>query len=186
MFPQMTRENVEIYGAGKTWAAPTLRMIRDDLGLNINSRWIDAQQVLQSPDDTFPAEVHENEEYKRYIWNKCREDCLAADMGFMVCDPADGEKHSGSLVELGHITAFGKPVYIVGTCASVEPTGHSDRAWKSQPWVYWRPELSPVEGAEWAIRHYLANYGAQWLANRGLATAKEIMDLSARGFIAKS
>lgn len=185
MFPQMTRESVEIYGAGKTWAAPVLRDIRDNLGLFINSSWIDAQQVLKSPDDEFPPEVHENEDYKRDIWAACRENCLSADMGLMICDPADGNMHSGSLVEFGHITAFGKPVYIVGTCASVEPAGNSDRAWKSQPWVFHRPDMSPREGAEWAISHYLANFGGQWLANRGLATENEIADLTARGFIAK-
>lgn len=177
------KPSVRIYGAGKTWSAPIHRNLRDVHGFHVISRWIDAQQVLKSPDDEFPPEVHANEAGKRDIWAICREDCLAADMGLLVCDPADENMHSGSLVELGHITAFGKPVYIIGTCASVEPAGNSDRAWKSQPCVYYWPDMNPVEGAEAALDHYLANYTSQFIANRGFATSREIEILRSEGFI---
>ena len=171
------KEDISIYGAGKTWAASTLREMRDVHGFNINSRWIDIQDVLQSPTDEFPTEIHADEDYKREIWdNGCKADCLSADMMVLVCSPADGEKHSGSLVELGHVTAFGKPAYIVGTCASVEPVGHSDRAWRSQANVFWWPDLEPLGGFSKAISHYQTFFAEQWnlrkeVGNAGLLKA---------------
>jgi len=162
----LTIEKIKIYGAGKTWMAEPLKSIRDDLGLNIISGWIDYQKVLKGPEDTFAAETHANEDYKRAVWDDgCKPDCLNADMMLMLCKPEDGNMHSGSLVELGHVTAFGKPTYIIGTCESVEPVGNSDRAWRSQSCVYWWPELSFEEGAIKAVEHYRENYYNQWYAN---------------------
>jgi len=166
----LSNDQIKIYSAGKTWAAPTFQMLRDKHNYNIIARWIDVQKVLKGPEDTFAAETHNDEDYKRKIWEEgCKQDCLNADMGFMFVTPEDGNMHSGSLVELGHITAFGKPVYIAGTCESVEPVGNSDRAWRSQSCVYWRPELTdPVTAIAWAVEHYKTNYTHQWMRNRAL------------------
>jgi nucleoside 2-deoxyribosyltransferase len=169
----INKENVKIYSAGKTWVAPVFQDLRDNHGFNIIARWIDVQKVLKGPDDTFAAETHDDEDYKRFIWDEgCKQDCLSADMGLMFTSEQDGNMQSGALVECGHVTAFGKPWYIIGTCESVEPVGNSDRAWRSQSCVYWRPDISdPVEGANWAINHYLKNYAHQWLHNRAVGIA---------------
>jgi len=169
----LTKADIRIYGAGKTWAATELREMRDKYGFNINSRWIDVQNVLTSPDDEFPAEIHENEDYKREIWdNGCKQDCISCDMMVLLAHPHDGEKHSGSLVELGHVTVLGKPAYIIGTCASIEPAGHSDRAWKSQANVFWEPNpTDTVSGFAWAVSHYIVNFADQWARNRAINNA---------------
>lgn len=160
---RIKKSEIKIYGAGKTWAAKTLRELRAD-GFNIISRWIDVQDVLTSPTDVFPDEIHNDEQYKREVWELgCKVDCLACDFGFLVAQPEDRNMHSGSIVELGHITAFNKPVYIVGTCESFEPVGNSDRAWKSQSMVYHWRDLTPGEGIEKAVAHYRRNYRAQWI-----------------------
>jgi nucleoside 2-deoxyribosyltransferase len=158
-------QNIKIYTAGKTWAAHWFKQVRDSEGFNVNARWIDFQQVLSSFDDTHSEEVLNDEETKQDLWdNGCKIDCLNCDMMVMACHPNDGDKHSGSLVELGHVTAFNKPVYIFGTCASVEPVGHSDRAWKAQRVVHHWPEYDvtdPRQLAEamWrAVYHYQENY----------------------------
>lgn len=163
-------EQIKIYTAGKTWTAPEFQKLRDDHGFKVNARWIDFQKVLKGPEDTFAEETHNDEDYKRAIWDDgCKQDCLDCDMGLMFVTPADKNMHSGSLVELGHITAFGKPVYIAGTCESVEPVGNSDRAWRSQSCVYWRPDITDiVEAGEWAVEHYNANYAHQWMTNRAV------------------
>ena len=177
----LTTNQITIYSAGKTWAAPMLKIMRDTFGYNIVARWIDAEQVLATPDSVHPESVHSDENFKRFIWNSCREDCLIADMGILLCNPVDGEKHSGSLVETGHITAFGKPVYILGTCASVEPVGHSDRAWKSQENIYRWPEYVGdasiiAEGFERATNHYIKNYSDQWKYRRVSGSLRENYD----------
>ena len=155
---------VSIYSAGKTWMAADFRKLRDRHGFNINARWIDIQQALTGPDDIFPDEVHADEEYKREIWdNGCKVDCLNADMGILVARPEDKNMHSGSLVELGHITAFNKPMYILGTCESFEPAGNSDRAWKSQECVhFWPEETDAIKGFYKAVGHYQMHYAEQW------------------------
>ena len=157
-------QEIKIYGAGKTWAAPALRGLRAE-GFNIISRWIDHQACLTSPTDIHAEEILQNEAEKQTIWEfGCKEDCLACDFMFMITQPEDGNDHSGSLVELGHVTAFNKPVYIIGTCQSVENYKNSDRAWKAQSMVYhWRHITDPLEGIEKAVAHYRKNYRAQWL-----------------------
>lgn len=161
------KQEIIIYGAGKTWSAGIIRDLRDNHGFNINSRWIDHSQVLDSPDDEHPPEVHENKQELRNIWdNGCKIDCNHCDMLVMYCQKADGEKHSGSLVEIGIVTGQDKPAYIIGTCISVEPIGHSDRAWKQQKVVQHWPDLSPIDGTYAAIEHYQRHYAAQWNQRR--------------------
>lgn len=159
----MQTADIKIYAAGKTWAGFGFReMVKK--GYNIIARWINVQDILTGPDDEFSEEIHNNEDYKREIWdNGCKVDCLDADMMLLYASPEDGNNHSGSLVELGHVSAFGKPVYIIGTCQSFEPIGNSDRAWKSQRHVYHWPNISDMaEGFEKAVAHYKANYNKQW------------------------
>lgn len=170
-------DQIEIYGAGKTWAAAELKRMRDEEGFNINSSWIDLEQVLTSPTDEHPKEIHENKDFLREIWdNGCLKDCTSSDMMVLLTTPADGEKHSGSIVELGIITGQNKPVYIIGTCASFEPVGHSDRAWKQQKLVTHWPEITdPLEGFTKAVNHYRRNYRNQWLGRHSLRH-----DMSAR------
>ena len=166
---RITKENVVIYGAGKTWSAAILIEMRDQHGFNINSRWIDFDEVLKNPDDTFPDSMHKDKAFLQSIWDHgCKEDCRACDVGIMVCTPADGEKLSGALVELGHVTGEDKPWYILGTCASVEPVGHSDRAWKAQKVVHHWPEMTnPLDGFNRVLTHYRRNYRDQWF-NRNI------------------
>lgn len=171
---RIKQEEIKIYGAGKTWAAEALKDLRAQ-GFNIISRWIDLDGVLKHPGDTFSKEIHENEKLKREIWeNGCKKDCITCDLMFMITTPVDKNTHSGTLVETGHVTAFNKPVYIIGTCESVEPVGNSDRAWKSQSIVHHWPNITnPTEGIKKSILHYRRNYRAQWL-NRNMPTLNKI------------
>ena len=162
---RLTKDKIKIYGAGKTWAAEALRDLRGQ-GYNIISRWIDSPVCLTSPTDTHKPEIHKNEKFKRNIWEfGCKVDCKECDFGFIIATPADKNMHSGAIAELGHITAFDKPVYIVGTCESFEPVGNSDRAWKAQSMVYHWPNITDFkEGIEKALAHYRRNYREQWLS----------------------
>ncbi len=151
----------KIYAAGKTWMALPFRIMRNDYGYNIIGRWIDVQDVLVDENDAFSPEIHANEKYKRAIWDDgCKVDCRACDLMILFTEPRDGNMLSGALVELGHVTAWGKPVYIIGTSESVEPVDNSDRAWKSQALVKHWPELDIYQGFHRAVNHYLANYSA--------------------------
>ena len=161
---RLTKDKIKVYGAGKTWAAEALRDLREQ-GYNISSRWIDSPICLTHPGDSHKPETLKDEKFKREIWeNGCKQDCMESDFMFMITTPADKNMHSGALVELGHVTAFNKPVYIIGTCESVEPVGNSDRAWKAQKIVHHWPEiLNPKEGMEKALTHYRRNYREQWI-----------------------
>lgn len=171
----MKRDQIKIYTAGKTWAAHWFKGMRAH-GFNINAQWIDVQHVLADPTDTFAPEVHEDTALLGEIWEKgCKADCLSADMMILAASPVDGDKHSGSLVELGHVTGQGKPCYILGTCASFEPVGHSDRAFKFQRNCYHWPEYDVqnpselLQGFKDAIFHYQRYYERQWHQNNGIA-----------------
>ena len=161
----MKRNDIVIYGAGKTWAAPVLRAMKK-FGFNINSSWIDAGDLPETPTENFSAFKSSNKAYKRDIWdNGCKPDAVSADAMIMLCFPEDGESHSGSLVELGHVSGQGKPVYVLGTCESVEPVGHSNRAFMCQQNVHHFPEFTRenfLDGFKKVIRHYQRNYVSQW------------------------
>lgn len=164
-----------IYAAGKTWMAQAFKRLRDVHGFKINSRWIDHEQVLASPDDEHPPEVHADTEGLREIWdNGCKQDTFLCDTMVMACRPEDGNNQSGALVELGNVSCLPecRPVYILGTCASVEPHGTSDRAWKQQANVYHWPQfdaaddMSLYEGFSAAARHFRQNYAKLWNLRR--------------------
>jgi len=153
-----------IYSAGKTWAAADFRMLRT-LGFNINSRWIDLQECLTSPDDKFSPEIHADIEGLREVWdNGCKIDCVMADLGIVFATEADKNMHSGALVEIGHITCsdlytgIRKPVYIIGDCDSFRPVANSDRAWKAQALVFHYPDLSLIRGFQTAVAHYITHF----------------------------
>ena len=156
---------ITIYSAGKTWAAAGFREMRDVYNFNIIARWIDGMEsVLTSPDAIANPFTLHDEDYKREIWdNGCKLDCMAADMMVLHCAPIDGNLHSGSLVELGHVTSNNRPCYIIGTCESMEPVNNSNRAWRSQKVVYYWPELTEMkDGFLRAISHYQQNFASQW------------------------
>ncbi len=163
----MKTKDIKIYTAGKTWAAHWFRALKSDF--NINANWIDFDDVLANRDDTFSEEMHADEIYKQKIWDDgCKVDCMSCDMMILACHPDDGESHSGSLVELGHVTSNNRPAYILGTCSSIEAIGHSDRAWRSQKCVFWFPKINPEDpeelraGFDLAVSHYKATYRPQW------------------------
>ncbi len=153
-----------IYSAGKTWAAAEFRVMREK-GFNIQARWIDLPECLDSPNDEFSPEIHADVAALQDTWdNGCKIDCVMSDLGILFATEVDKGMHSGSLVELGHITAselytgIRKPVYIIGSCESFEPVKNSDRAWKAQKLVFHYPDLSLIQGFQTAIAHYIANF----------------------------
>ncbi len=163
------KQDILIYTMGKTWAGHAFKEL-PPLGFNVCARWINVPDILDNPQDTFSAEIHANEEYKRKIWDEgCKVDCNAADMGILYTQVHDRNMLSGALVELGHITADNRPVYIIGSSASTEPAGDSDRAWKSQSCVYYWPHIADLKfGAQKAVEHYIAHYSEQWRERRFL------------------
>ena len=155
----------KIYGAGKTWMAPRLKMLRDNHGFNMISRWIDHPQTLKSFDDEHAPEVHEDKATLGNIWDGgCLLDTTSCDYMALLAHPRDEEKHSGSLVELGIVTGQGKPVYVIGSCASFEGTGHSDRAFMAQTLIHWQPKVDVMDDLQLLIAmraaqlHYFQNY----------------------------
>ncbi len=174
----LTKNEISIYSAGKTWAAHGFKEMRDVHGFNINARWIDLEQVLASPNDTFSDDQLADVDLTAGLWDaSCKIDACAADMGLLFCTEADGNLHSGSLVELGHMTASSyytnirKPVYIIGTCESVRPVGNSDRAWKFQNDVHHWPNVMDLhQGFELACYHYAKHYENDWKISRRMNT----------------
>lgn len=167
--PFPNKEDINIYGAGKTWAAPKLRDLRDNHGFKIISRWIDIQHVLQSPDDVFDYEEIKNHDLGT-LWDKgCKMDATFCDLNLTLAQPEDEEKHSGSLVEMGHTSAcfsyiqIQKPVYLVGTAKSFEQVGHSDRAFKFQRCFHHFDTSDYIDGANAVIEHYQKHYAMDWI-----------------------
>ncbi len=171
-----TKAQIIIYAGGKTWMCDPFRSLRDTHGFNINSSWIDLPYALTGPDDKYAPEIHADTKFLGEIWDEgCKLDCFNADLMILATAPQDENMLSGALVELGHVSAApeNRPVYILGTSASVEPTGNSDRAWKYQANVHFWPEyvnkkdrLDLLEGFSAVVRHYRANYAPQWNARR--------------------
>ena len=170
----LMKNDITIYSAGKTWAAHAFKKMRDDYHYNINARWIDLPQVLANANDTFSPEDLADSELTAGIWDDgCKVDACNADMGILFCSEADKNLHSGSLVELGHLTASShytgirKPVYIVGSRESVRPVGNSDRAWKFQKDVHHFENIADIHiGFSMAIQHYAHNYEQDWKVNQ--------------------
>ena len=161
----------KIYTAGKTWAAHWFRPLKDHF--DINARWIDIQDVLEDENDTVPDEVHADEELSGAFGTKQQVDCMTCDMMILACHRDDGNTHSGSLVELGHVTSNNRPVYIIGTCESVEPVGNSDRAWRSQACVHWFPSYNVKNPAalKLAVERCVAHYREIMPGNTSLAVS---------------
>lgn len=165
----LKRNQIEIYSAGKTWAAAGFKDMRDNYGFNINARWIDLPETLDSPDAEFDYE-NTDFSYLEKMWDHgCKIDACFADAMVLYARPEDGEKHSGSLVELGHITSsyaytgIQKPVYLVGTCKSFEKVGHSDRGFKHQRVFHTINTQSMLDGFHQATLHYAEHYYNDWI-----------------------
>lgn len=175
-----TKAEIIIYAGGKTWMSDPFRSMRDTHGFNVNSSWIDLPHALTGPDDSYTPESHADTKFLGEIWDEgCKLDCFNADLMILATAPQDQNMLSGALVELGHVSAApeNRPVYILGTSASVEPAGNSDRAWKYQANVHFWPEylnkkdrLDLLEGFTAVVRHYRANYAPQWNERRAGAT----------------
>jgi hypothetical protein len=168
MFPE--KKDILIYGAGKTWAAKKLVDLRDNHGFNIISRWIDLDEVLSDPTAEFDYENTDFSYLNEGLWDKgCKIDATMCDLNMTMAQPEDGEKHSGSLVEMGHTSAcyayiqVQKPVYLVGTCKSFEQVGHSDRAFKFQKCFHHFDTDDYIDGANAVIEHYQKNYARDWV-----------------------
>jgi hypothetical protein len=156
--------------------------MRDNHGFNITARWIDIPDVLTSPDDEFDYETTDFS-YLDNLWDKgCKIDStIGCDMTALFARPEDGEKHSGSLVELGHTTAsyvytgVQKPVYLIGSCQSFEKVGHSDRAFTHQRTFHAIDTQDMLEGFELAVEHYQNNYAKDWLLWRAFVKKNEFI-----------
>ena len=119
--------------------AESFKALRE-LGFNINSRWIDVQDVLSGPEDTYKEYM--SDDHLRNIWdNGCKIDCLNCDVMILAVHPRDGNTHAGALVELGHVTALGKRVYVLGNCDSFMKSPTSDKAFMQQDVVTHWPEV---------------------------------------------
>lgn len=99
----MNALNPNIYAAGKTWHSDYFCHLRDNLGFNINARWID----LDNNSDFV-------KNHKDKLWNMCFEDVRDCDI-MVIYGASEEEEHRGVLVELGMAYAFDKPVFFVGS-----------------------------------------------------------------------
>lgn len=175
------KEEIVIYGAGKTWAAGPLKDARDNHGFNINSHWIDISGALSSPRDEYDYNTMDLSFLDKMWDHGCKVDACVADMVAVYATREDGEKHSGALVEIGHATAsyiylqVQKPVYLIGSCKSFEKVGHSDRGFTHQRVFHRLPTDNLVEGLEQACKHYSQNYYQDWVKWRAILNSNEMM-----------
>ena len=65
------------------------------------------------------------------------------------------EEQRGALVELGMAYGFGKPVYAVGTCKTIQPTKISDVAFTHYHDFHWLPTSDLEVGYKMAINREL-------------------------------
>lgn len=176
----MLKQNeIVIYTAGKTWSAEKFKLMRDRFGYNINAHWIDIKAVLSSPEDTHDYE-NTDFNYLEKMWDHgCKMDACTADMAIIYASKEDRNMHSGSLVEIGHMTAsyallqIQKPVYLIGSCESFEKVGNSDRGWTHQRVFNKIGTDDLVEGFAKATNHYIENYFADWIKWRVYLSANE-------------
>lgn len=164
----LSRSEIVIYTAGKTWAAEGFRKMRDEHGYNVNAHWIDISNTLSSPQDSFDYE-NQDFSYLEKMWDHgCKMDCCMCDMGIVYATEADGNMHSGSLVEIGHITAsfpylgIQKPIYLIGSCQSFEKMGNSDRGFMHQRVFHKLPTNDIEKGFAQATEHYRQHYTEDW------------------------
>lgn len=134
---------MKVYTAGKIWHAPKFQYLRDVLGYDVNARWIDLE------DSNWIVRKR-----KDILWQICYEDVRDCDFVLLYCEDMS-EEQRGALVEIGMAYAFGKPVYAVGTCKTVQPNKISDVAFTHFEGFHWLPESDLLKGFRMAEKMHL-------------------------------
>ena len=134
---------MKVYTAGKIWHAPKFQYLRDVLGYDVNARWIDLE------DSNWIVRKR-----KDLLWQICYEDVRDCDFLLLYCEDMS-EEQRGALVEIGMAYAFGKPVYAVGTCRTIQPNKISDVAFTHFEGFHWLPESDLLKGFRMAEKMHL-------------------------------
>ena len=134
---------MKVYTAGKIWHAPKFQYLRDVLGYDVNARWIDLE------DSNWIVRKR-----KDILWQICYEDVRDCDFVLLYCEDMS-EEQRGALVEIGMAYAFGKPVYAVGTCKTIQPNKISDVAFTHFEGFHWLPESDLIKGFRMAEKMHL-------------------------------
>ena len=134
---------MKVYTAGKIWHAPKFQYLRDVLGYDVNARWIDLE------DSNWIVRKR-----KDILWQICYEDVRDCDFVLLYCEDIS-EEQRGALVEIGMAYAFGKPVYAVGTCKTIQPNKISDVAFTHFKGFHWLPESDLLKGFRMAEKMHL-------------------------------
>ena len=134
---------MKVYTAGKIWHAPKFQYLRDVLGYDVNARWIDLE------DSNWIVRKR-----KDLLWQICFEDVRDCDFVLLYCEDMS-EEQRGALVEIGMAYAFGKPVYAVGTCRTIQPNKISDVAFTHFEGFHWLPETDLLKGFRMAEKMHL-------------------------------
>ena len=134
---------MKVYTAGKIWHAPKFQFLRDVLGYDVNARWIDLE------DSNWIVRKR-----KDILWQICYEDVRDCDFVLLYCEDMS-EEQRGALVEIGMAYAFGKPVYAVGTCKTIQPNKISDVAFTHFEGFHWLPESDLLKGFRMAEKMHL-------------------------------
>ena len=158
--------NPSIYSASKIWHNTKWTDLRDKFGFNINARWINLPCGEEG--NQTGAKLLTPEE-KLVLWNECQYDVCTADMVVLYCEKR--EEQRGALVEFGMMLGAAfyapvpKPVYVIGSCLSIEANAISDVAFMYHPMVHRvSSTLLPngsydhLEGYLAAKQHYLEKY----------------------------
>jgi hypothetical protein len=135
---------MKFYCAGKIWHAPKFQMLRDTLGLPVQSRWIDLQQ---------DSDIVTNR--KGDLWQMCYEDVRDSDF-LLLYSENQSEEQRGALVELGMAYGMGKRVYAIGSCNSIKPNAISDVAFTHHHLWKWLDTDNLVKGAYYALATEIA------------------------------
>ena len=134
---------MKVYTAGKIWHAPKFQYLRDVLGYDVNARWIDLE------DSNWIVRKR-----KDILWQIYYEDVRDCDFVLLYCEDMS-EEQRGALVEIGMAYAFGKPVYAVGTCKTIQPNKISDVAFTHFEGFHWLPESDLLKGFRMAEKMHL-------------------------------
>ena len=134
---------MKVYTAGKIWHAPKFQYLRDVLGYDVNARWIDLD------DNNWIVRKRRD-----ILWQICYEDVRDCDFVLLYCEDMS-EEQRGALAEIGMAYAFGKPVYAVGTCKTIQPNKISDVAFTHFEGFHWLPESDLLKGFRMAEKMHL-------------------------------
>lgn len=139
---------MQFYTAGKTWMAHKFKHLRDNLGLPIQSRWIDLDN-----DSDFVLNC------KGDLWQLCLEDVTQSDFLLLYSEDFE-EEQRGALVEIGMAYGANKPVYAIGRCKSISPNAISDVAFTHHPLWTWLNTNNLLTGAMLAMNLHHNRYFA--------------------------